>query len=368
MPATTRTRWARASFGASYFAAAGLYKNLGYLPTGYDGIDNDGNGLVDDWAEGVNSPPGYTTSPPSPTNPKVTVQAQVQGNLLAHQHNTARSETLYAILVEGVGPLGSVFSPDDFSDREVKDTDGDGLPEFVDAWGQPLQFFRWPLLYNSQTQKGQVIDYWDYTQTPPASSATELFNPPYRSVFEAREQDPLDPNQQLMAPAWWSSSAGPPPANPSSPFATLLGGTAGSVGGSGGVMAFEYFFHRLTEPFQHTGNTSLFWDRGSVFPYRRAFFSKPLIVSSGPDQQLGIFQLYPSLVFPTPPPLNAANLIYYENNAIPFDPTWFSSNNGETIPAGTTVPVGSTSYQLRDNGRDDISNQNRQATGGPGGS
>jgi hypothetical protein len=72
------------------------------------------------------------------------------------------------------------------------------------------------------------------------------------------------------------------------------------------------------------------------------------------------------LVFPNPPPLNAANLIYYENNAIPFDPTLFGS--GETIPAGTTVPVGSTSYQLRENGRDDISNQNRQATGGPGGS
>ena len=112
---------------------------------------------------------------------------------------------LYAILVEGVGPLGSVFSRDDFSDREVKDTDGDGLPEFVDAWGQPLQFFRWPLLYHTDTQRGQVIDYWDYTQTPPASTV-EPFNPPYRSVFEAREQDPLDPNQQLMAPAWWSSS------------------------------------------------------------------------------------------------------------------------------------------------------------------
>ena len=130
----------------------------------------------------------------------------MQGNLAAHQHNTARSETLYAILVEGVGPLGSVFSRDDFSDREVKDTDGDGLPEFVDAWGQPLQFFRWPLLYHSDTQRGQVIDYWDYTQTPPVAQAVELFNPPYRSVFEAREQDPLDPNQQLMAPAWWSSS------------------------------------------------------------------------------------------------------------------------------------------------------------------
>ena len=234
-------------YGASYFAAAGLYKNLGYQPIGYDGIDNDGNGLIDNWVEGTSGGKRGL---------------KYSRNLHAHQHNTARSETLYAILVGGVGPLGSVFSPDDFSDREVKDTDGDGLPEFVDAWGQPLQFFRWPLLYHTDTQRGQVIDYWDYTQTPPVSQAIELFNPPYRSVFEAREQDPLDPNQQLMAPAWWSSSAGPPPANPSSPFATngppatALTGTAGLVGGSGGVVAFEYFFHRLTEPFQNTGGAT----------------------------------------------------------------------------------------------------------------
>ena len=62
---------------------------------------------------------------------------------------------LYAILVEGAGPLGSVFNRDDFTDKEVHDTDGDGLPEFVDAWGQPLQFFRWPLLYHSDIQRGQ---------------------------------------------------------------------------------------------------------------------------------------------------------------------------------------------------------------------
>ena len=349
-------------FGASYFAAAGLYKNLGYLPTGYDGIDNDGNGLVDDWGEGVFSPPGSNTSPTIPGTipggPQYTVQQLVQQNLSAHKHNTARSETLYAILVEGVGPLGSVFNRDDFSDREVQDTDGDGLPEFVDAWGQPLQFFRWPLLYHTDTQRGQVIDYWDYTQAPPQSEAIELFNPPYRSVFEAREQDPLDPNQQLMAPAWWSSSQ-----NVNNPMG--FGGTAAAVGGSGGVLAFESFFHRLTEPFHHSGNYAFYWDRGSVFPYRRAFFSKPLIVSSGPDQQLGIFLLYPSTVFPSPPAPNAFDLITFENNAIPFDPTLFS---GETVPAGTTVPVNSTSYQLREYGRDDISNQNRQATGAPGGS
>ena len=62
---------------------------------------------------------------------------------------------LYAILVEGRGALGSVFSRDDFTDKEVQDTDGDGLPEFVDAWGQPLQFYRWPVLFHSDLQRGQ---------------------------------------------------------------------------------------------------------------------------------------------------------------------------------------------------------------------
>ena len=346
-------------FGASYFAAAGLYKNLGYAPAGYDGIDNNGNGLIDEWLEGTLN--GNAS--------------QILANLHAHTHNTARSETLYAILVEGVGPLGSVFNADDFSDREVQDTDHDGLPEFVDAWGQPIQFYRWPILYHSETQKGQVIDFWNYTVTPPASEPLEYFNPPYRSVFEAREQDALDPNQQLMAPGWWSSVA-----NLHSPFAsngppaTALPGTAGSVGGSGGVEAFEYFFHRLTEPFQNSGTPGFQWDRASpIFPqgtlglgYRRAFLSKPLIISSGPDQQLGLFQLYPTYAMPNPPALNAANLIFYENNAIPFDPGLFT---GATVPAThTIIGAGSTSAQLRDNGRDDISNQNRQATGGPGGS
>ena len=150
--------------------------------------------------------------------------------------------------------------------------------------------------------------------------------------------------------------------NSNSPF-----GHPGALGESGGVVAFQAFFHRLTEPFQNPGNTQYYWDRGSVVPYRRAFFSKPLIVSSGPDQQLGIYLLYPSLVFPNPLSLNAANLINYENNAMPFDPALFS---GETVPAGTAISPNPTlpTYQFRENGRDDISNQNRQATGGSGGS
>ena len=124
------------------------------VPAGYDGVDNDQDGFIDNWAEGV---------PVHGNN-----SALVLGNLGRHTHNTARAEMLYALLVEGTGPLGSVFNRDDFTDKEVQDTDGDGMPEFVDAWGQPLQFFRWPLLYHSDLQRGQNIvpdpstaQHWD---------------------------------------------------------------------------------------------------------------------------------------------------------------------------------------------------------------
>ena len=115
------------------------------------------------------------------------------------------------------------------------------------------------MLYHTDSQKGQVIDR--LTSTP--RRLAELFNPPYLSVFETREQDPLDPNQQLVAPAWWSGHAelqlhrSPPSRSTRWPSRRL-------VVASGGVMAFEYFFHRLTEPLAHTGGTraSSYWDRG----------------------------------------------------------------------------------------------------------
>ena len=171
---------------------------------------------------------------------------------------------LYALLVEGQGPLGSVFSADEFTDREVRDTDGDGLPEFVDAWGEPLQFYRWPILYRSNLQKG-------LSATP--GSRARICGP-----IEAREQNPLDPNQQLVAPSWWS-------ANPASPaHATSL----------------EYQGPCVSNPLPSPGGAACscgpddaaecarsgIADRPTH--QRRAYFTKFLIVSSGPDRELGI--------------------------------------------------------------------------------
>ncbi len=241
--------------GASFSVAAGIYKNLGYAQQGYDGIDNNNDGWVDDYLEGTGSLNAGDA-------------ANVASRLANHKHATARSEMLYAILVEGQGPLGSAFNRDDFTNKEVQDTDNDGLPEFVDAWGQPLQFFRWPIFYHSDLQKG--------------FTAGATGHGPYDSVFQSREQNPIDPNQLLVAPAWWSS-------------ASNTSGTA-SGGVSGSALTFESYFTSLKEPLVSCGavtgasaNTNAyFWDRGGNYFARRAFFSKFLILSGGPDQNPGV--------------------------------------------------------------------------------
>lgn len=60
------------------------------------------------------------------------------------------AELLYFSLTEGevfgIPPEDS----GDFKASEVGDTDNDGLQEFIDAWGHPLRFYRWPTaLFNA---------------------------------------------------------------------------------------------------------------------------------------------------------------------------------------------------------------------------
>lgn len=318
----------RGIYGASYTAAAGIYKNLGYSQQGYDGTDNNGNGLVDEWDEGI---AGLSTAEVN------TIIARLSN----HQHKTARSEMLYALLVEGQGPLGSIFSRDDFTDREVMDTDNDGLPEFVDGWGEPLQFYRWPIHHISDIQKG--ID-------------------PYNNMIETRQQDPLDPGQQLVAPAWWWSSSN-----------TGLG-VFGSAPSSGQIsehaFAFQNYFHGLVDFNSSSGTPGYagqWWDRGGYF-HRRAFFSKFLIASSGPDRKLGIARLGfdyseygPSGPTPGAVGVSAATLINIENNAANIAPNrtggapWYAVD-----PSASAVTFG----LQQEWGGDDITNQNFNSPGG----
>ena len=79
---------------------------------------------------------------PAPT--KGDVEARVAANWVNHTAETESAELLHFALISS-GTFGAaVVDADQFTDREIADTDGDGLPEFVDAWGKPLRFYRWP--------------------------------------------------------------------------------------------------------------------------------------------------------------------------------------------------------------------------------
>jgi prepilin-type N-terminal cleavage/methylation domain-containing protein len=375
-------------YGASYAAAAGVYKGLGYLPLGYDGIDNDNDSLIDNYNEGLIDPRTGTVDPliAAPDNPSVTmhVSALIATRLANHTHVTARAEVLYALLVEGSGPLGSVFQRDDFSDKEVQDTDKDGMPEFVDAWGQPLQFFRWPLLYHSDLQRGQNVGPVNTRATGTSVAGESYLNPPYVSMFDQREQDTLDPNQQLVAPGWWSTvGTGGLAANNNTPGALSIAVAPPIPSGvSTSVQTFQALFHRLTEPMSSaTGSTGFYWDRGG-YSFRRAFYSKFLILSAGQDTLPGVF-LYADTdmqTLQTAAAGAAPYLIANENNALPFSVGTRAGLDVGDLYANPTItnltcpstpsqdPTHPSSYDLQQSAQDDITNHNLQSGGAIGGS
>jgi len=61
----------------------------------------------------------------------------------------ASAECLYMI----VTMAGGAEAREQFKGSEIGDVDGDGLPEFLDAWGNPIKFLRWaPGLTDSDLQ------------------------------------------------------------------------------------------------------------------------------------------------------------------------------------------------------------------------
>jgi prepilin-type N-terminal cleavage/methylation domain-containing protein len=82
----------------------------------------------------------------------------------SHVAVTDSAECLYLILTKGALFDTEPPSASDLKAIETADTDNDGIPEIVDAWGQPLRFYRWPTrlvraaAYSSSNTSGSLAN------------------------------------------------------------------------------------------------------------------------------------------------------------------------------------------------------------------
>tara|TARA_R100000789_G_scaffold100622_1_gene112305 strand:+ start:9690 stop:10673 length:984 start_codon:yes stop_codon:yes gene_type:complete len=98
---------------------------------------------------------------------KILLAKQTSGQYIPASNipKTESAELAYLLFTEG-SVYGVPFADSDsFGTDTIKDTDGDGLMEFVDAWGEPLRFYRWPT---------RLIRPNGYIESAPDVGATDL--------------------------------------------------------------------------------------------------------------------------------------------------------------------------------------------------
>jgi len=68
------------------------------------------------------------------------------------------AESLYLIVAYGLNDPDALSQ---FNDAEIGDFDNDGLPEFIDGWGQPISFIRWAPSFVSPIQNTDAANNHD---------------------------------------------------------------------------------------------------------------------------------------------------------------------------------------------------------------
>jgi len=123
--------------------------------------------------------------------------AKYQATIGATPGGPGQSSACLLMALKTLGSDGGVAVQDQLA-FAVNDSDGDGVPELVDAWGKPLIFFRFP----------------------PVSPALQAANPAASGSVAFKHSDPTDPTGLLLngvpgaGPGWYNTLSGfPPPVN-----------------------------------------------------------------------------------------------------------------------------------------------------------
>jgi len=191
-----------------------------------------------------------------------------------HNSVTQSSALLYYTLVTAGSFGAGAIDADRFTNEEVKDTDDDGLPEFVDAWGEPLRFYRWPTRlvdFNPPVPFQPILtldDPTDINLTPGAANGQREIMPQERLVASLMLKG-LPPRPSSLP-------------NGALPRDLLLTDPDDPVGR----------LYSELERLDGTNGTPLFRNEFNEANYHTPdTFHTPLIVSAGPDGVVGLFEL-----------------------------------------------------------------------------
>jgi type II secretory pathway pseudopilin PulG len=86
------------------------------------------------------------------------INAANNGNGVNNGDSFQGAESLYLIVAYGAIDSDAITH---FSQSDIGDVDADGLKEFLDGWGRPISFVRWPAGFDSPRQSRDVTKDFD---------------------------------------------------------------------------------------------------------------------------------------------------------------------------------------------------------------
>jgi prepilin-type N-terminal cleavage/methylation domain-containing protein len=138
------------------------------------------------------------------------------------------AECLYLFITKGSGDVDVMeqFRPD-----EIGDTDGDGMNEFLDGWGRPINFLRWAAGFHSPLQPADAKEHDPFdplrVYSPSAGDANYpngVYPPLYPMIFSPGPDHRSEIQDGGGNPPYHASKTSPP----NNPYATVAGGLLGS--------------------------------------------------------------------------------------------------------------------------------------------
>ncbi len=210
------------------------------------------------------------------------------------------AECLYMIVMECLAQEGD--SRDVFKATDIGDVDGDGFPEFVDAWGSPIEFIRWAPGYLSDLQvpiriqgRVQQIDAHTATITVTGNNGRRLNQTPGSyiggAIVRMRVTNNHIDSQYLsrITGYQYDNSTTPPTVTftcetPSSTLKQPFNGD--TMSGEFAVMEPDPFDSRGVYPIYPNGAVSFpVGDPDTSIPTYAIY---PLIISKGSDRAMGV--------------------------------------------------------------------------------